>query len=55
MLTHSAAQLEGPGELQEVIKSALAERGPCLVEVRVDQRIPPPLEDRVRSVAGAIE
>jgi len=47
--------VDGPGEIQDAVKSALAIRGPAVIEVRVDPLIPPPLGDRARTLAGFIE
>jgi acetolactate synthase-1/2/3 large subunit len=40
------------GQLQEVFLEALRQQAPCVIEVRVDGTIAPPLGDRARSLAG---
>jgi acetolactate synthase I/II/III large subunit len=47
--------VDSPGQLQDVIRSALFVPGPCLIEVRVDPSIAPPLGDRAKSIAGFVE
>ncbi|QQR91517.1 MAG: thiamine pyrophosphate-binding protein [Myxococcales bacterium] len=42
------------GQIQDVMRAALAYPGPTLIEVLVDPYIPPPLGDRARSIAGFI-
>jgi len=44
--------VERPGQMNEVFLEALAERRPALIEVRVDERIAPPLADRAKTIAG---
>ena len=44
--------VDRPGQLGEAVQTGIATRRPCLIEVRVDGEIPPPLTDRARSVAG---
>ena len=44
--------VERPGQIKEVFAEALRERGPALIEVRVDERIAPPLADRAKTIAG---
>jgi acetolactate synthase-1/2/3 large subunit len=47
--------VDRPGQLQGVVQEALASREPCVVELRVDGSIPPPLGDRAKSIAGFIK
>ncbi len=47
--------VDQPGQLQSVMREALELAKPCLVEVRVDPSIPPPLGERASSLAGFIE
>ncbi len=49
------ALVDGPGELQPLIGEALRRREPCVIEVRVDPDIPPPLADRARSISGFVD
>jgi acetolactate synthase-1/2/3 large subunit len=44
--------VDRPGQLQGTMREALAADGPCLIEVRVDASVSPPLGARVRSLAG---
>ena len=44
-----------PGQMGEIAAEALRLREPCVIEVRVDPSIPPPLGDRARSLAGFIK
>jgi len=48
----SSFVVDRPGQLGEAVSTGLATRRPCLIEVRVDGDLPPPLTDRARSVAG---
>ena len=47
--------VDSPNQIQPILLEALAVRGPALIEVRVDPSIPPPLSDRVQSIAGFVE
>jgi acetolactate synthase-1/2/3 large subunit len=47
--------VDKPGQLSEVVAEALSLRRPALIEVRVDAETPPPLGDRLRTLAGFIE
>jgi acetolactate synthase-1/2/3 large subunit len=47
--------VDGPDQIQNVIKEALMHAGPSLIEVRVDGSIAPPLGDRAKSIAGFVE
>jgi acetolactate synthase I/II/III large subunit len=47
--------VDTPGQLQGVVQEALRHGGPCLIEVRVDGMIAPPLGDRAKSIAGFVE
>lgn len=47
--------VDGPDEIQDAVKQALATNGPSLIEVRVDGNIAPPLGDRAKSIAGFVE
>jgi thiamine pyrophosphate-dependent acetolactate synthase large subunit-like protein len=47
--------VSGPGEIQRAVQEDIASRGPCVIEVRVEPSIPPPLGERARSLAGFIE
>jgi thiamine pyrophosphate-dependent acetolactate synthase large subunit-like protein len=38
-----------------VLKEALSQREPAVIEVRVDPEIPPPLGDRAKAIAGFIK
>jgi acetolactate synthase-1/2/3 large subunit len=44
--------VERPGMMQEVFTEAASLRRPCLIEVRVDGDISPPLGDRAKSIGG---
>ncbi len=44
--------VDRPGAIVEAVQEALSERRPGLIEVRVDERIPPPLGDRAKTIAG---
>jgi acetolactate synthase-1/2/3 large subunit len=44
--------VDRPRQLGGVFREALAERRPALIEVRVDERIAPPLADRAKTIAG---
>lgn len=41
-----------PGMMADVLGEALSERRPALIEVRVDERVAPPLGDRAKTIAG---
>jgi acetolactate synthase-1/2/3 large subunit len=47
--------VDRPGQIQEIVREALALRAPCLIEVRVDPEAMPPLGARAKSLAGFIE
>jgi acetolactate synthase-1/2/3 large subunit len=47
--------VDGPGQIQGVVREALQQAGPSLIEVRVDGAIAPPLGDRAKSIAGFVE
>jgi len=47
--------VDRPGQTQDVVREAIAAREPCVIEVRVDPSIPPPLGDRAKSIAGFIK
>jgi acetolactate synthase-1/2/3 large subunit len=51
----SATVVERPGQIQDVVRLALSRREPWVIEVSVDPNIPPPLGDRLKSLAGFIE
>lgn len=51
----SATVVDSPGQIQDAVRTALSRREPWVIEVRVDPSIPPPLGDRVKSIAGFIE
>ncbi|MFK7991873.1 MAG: thiamine pyrophosphate-binding protein [Sandaracinaceae bacterium] len=44
--------VDRPGQLAEAVTRGLSMRRPCLIEVRVDGELPPPLKGRARSVKG---
>lgn len=44
--------VDRPGMMQDVLREALRERMPALIEVRIDERIAPPLGDRAKTIAG---
>jgi acetolactate synthase I/II/III large subunit len=44
-----------PGEMQEVFKECLTLREPSLIEVLVDDNIPPPLGERAKVLTGFID
>jgi acetolactate synthase-1/2/3 large subunit len=44
--------VDRPGQMQGVLREALATQRPSLIEVRVDASIPPPIGDRAKSIAG---
>lgn len=44
--------VQRPGELQGVFQQALELRSPAVIEVRVDTKVPPPLGDRAKTIAG---
>ena len=48
----AAWTVEQPGELAGIASEALTQRGPRLIEVRVDGRVIPPLGDRAKAIAG---
>jgi acetolactate synthase-1/2/3 large subunit len=47
--------VDQPGQIQDVMRQALAAGEPCVIEVRVDPTIAPPLGDRAKSIAGFIK
>ncbi len=47
--------VDAPGKMQQAVREALALEGPCVLEVRVDPMIPPPMGDRAKSLAGFID
>ncbi|HEY3820044.1 MAG TPA: thiamine pyrophosphate-binding protein [Polyangiaceae bacterium] len=47
--------VERPGQMQDAVREALRIGGPCLIEVRVDGDVSPPLGERAKSLAGFIE
>ncbi len=51
----SATRIEKPGQIQDAVRKALFRREPWVVEVCVDPEIPPPLGERLESLAGFIE
>jgi len=51
----SASLVERPGQIQDVVRKALSRREPWVIEVCVDPDIPPPLGERLQSLAGFIE
>jgi acetolactate synthase-1/2/3 large subunit len=50
-----SAVVHRPGQLQSIIREALAGNAPAAIEVQVDPRIPPPLGDRAKSISGFIK
>ena len=44
--------VDRPGQIQGVFEEAMRLRAPCVIEVRVDGTLPPPLGDRAKSIAG---
>lgn len=48
----SAFVVDQPGKIQAAVNEALAVGGPAVIEVRVDGRVPPPLGDRAKTIAG---
>lgn len=50
-----ARVVDRPGQLQEAVREALRLGGPCVIEVRVDGSVVPPLGERAKSLAGFIE
>lgn len=48
----SAWVVDSPGRMQAVVHEALQQKRPCVIEVRVDGSIPPPLGDRAKTIAG---
>jgi acetolactate synthase I/II/III large subunit len=51
----SATVVDKPGQIQDVVRLALSRHEPWVIEVRVDPEIPPPLGERLKSLAGFIE
>ena len=51
----SAWVVDAPGQIQGIVREALQQVGPSLIEVRVDGNISPPLGDRAKSIAGFVE
>jgi acetolactate synthase-1/2/3 large subunit len=51
----SATLVDKPGQIQDAVRVALSRREPSVIEVRVDPEIPPPLGERLKSLAGFIE
>jgi acetolactate synthase I/II/III large subunit len=47
-----AEVVDRPGQMQLALQDALERNGPSLIEVRVDGRVPPPLGDRAKTIAG---
>ncbi len=47
--------IDRAGQIQDVVREALALHAPCLIEVRTDPMIMPPLGARAKSLAGFIE
>jgi acetolactate synthase-1/2/3 large subunit len=47
--------VDRPGQLQQAVRSALANNEPSLIEVLVDAQIPPPIGDRTKSLAGFLD
>lgn len=47
--------VDRPGQIQGAVREALGQREPAVIEVRVDDAIPPPLGDRAKSIAGFIK
>lgn len=43
------------GQIQDVVREALALKSPCVIEVRTDPNVMPPLGARAKSLAGFIE
>jgi len=48
----SAWVVDRPGQIQRVFSDALRLNAPCVIEVRVDGTLPPPLGDRAKTIAG---
>jgi acetolactate synthase-1/2/3 large subunit len=48
----SAWVVDSPGRMQAVVREALQQKRPCVIEVRVDGSVPPPLGDRAKTIAG---
>ncbi len=44
--------VDGPGQIQEVVRTALANGRPTMIEVQVDPSYPPPLQDRAEVIGG---
>jgi len=44
--------VDRPGQLQDIVREALDDERPALIEIRVDGEIPPPLGDRAKTIAG---
>jgi acetolactate synthase-1/2/3 large subunit len=51
----SATVVDEPGQIQDAVRHALSRCEPWVIEVRVDPEIPPPLGERLQSLAGFIE
>ncbi len=50
-----ATVVDRPGQMEGALADALRQRGPSVIEVRVDGSIAPPLGGRVKSLAGFIK
>lgn len=44
--------VDRPGQIQQIVRDALKNDRPTVIEVRVDPQIPPPLEDRAAVIGG---
>jgi acetolactate synthase-1/2/3 large subunit len=44
--------VDRPGQLADVLTQALRQRAPCVIEIRADGMVAPPLGDRAQAVAG---
>jgi acetolactate synthase-1/2/3 large subunit len=51
----SATIVDKPGQMQGAVRKALSRAEPCVIEVRVDADVSPPLDERMNSLAGFIE
>jgi acetolactate synthase-1/2/3 large subunit len=51
----SATLVDKPGQIQDAVRLALSRHEPWVIEVRVDPDVPPPLGERLKSLAGFIE
>jgi thiamine pyrophosphate-dependent acetolactate synthase large subunit-like protein len=51
----SATVVDKPGQIQDAVRRALSRAEPSVIEVRVNPDIPPPLGERMTSLAGFIE